>query len=79
MSTELPPVPGPEVLALLAEARDRPEEDGPRLVLADYLMEHGDPAEQARGEFIRLQVLSERLPEGDRGRVPLVRRAHELR
>jgi uncharacterized protein (TIGR02996 family) len=43
----------PQVLALLREARERPEDDGPRLVLADWLDEHGDPD---RAEFIRLQV-----------------------
>lgn len=38
--------------AFLQSARERPEEDTPRLVLADFLEEHGDPD---RAEFIRLQ------------------------
>jgi uncharacterized protein (TIGR02996 family) len=38
---------------LLADVFQRPSEDGPRLVLADYLQERGDP----RGEFITLQFL----------------------
>ena len=42
----------PQVLALLQEAKENPEEDGPRLVLADFLEDHGDPD---RAEFIRLQ------------------------
>jgi uncharacterized protein (TIGR02996 family) len=43
----------PEVLALLREAKESPEDDTPRLVLADWLDEHGDPD---RAEFIRLQL-----------------------
>jgi uncharacterized protein (TIGR02996 family) len=42
----------PEVIALLADAKQRPEDEGPRLVLADWLDEDGDPD---RAEFIRLQ------------------------
>src|SRR5690242_12437796 len=36
--------------AFLHALLDRPEDDAPRLVYADWLEEHGDP----RGEFIRL-------------------------
>ena len=39
--------------ALLAGVRESPEEDGPRLVLADWLEDHG---EADRAEFIRLQI-----------------------
>jgi uncharacterized protein (TIGR02996 family) len=42
----------PQVLALLQQAKEHPEEDGPRLVLADFLEEQGDPD---RADFIRLQ------------------------
>ena len=42
----------PQVQAFLQDARDRPEDDTPRLVLADFLEERGD---HDRGEFIRLQ------------------------
>lgn len=38
--------------AFLQSARERPEDDTPRLVLADFMEEHGDPD---RAEFIRLQ------------------------
>jgi uncharacterized protein (TIGR02996 family) len=38
--------------ALLAAIYDAPDDDGPRLVYADYLTEKGDP----RGEFIALQI-----------------------
>jgi uncharacterized protein (TIGR02996 family) len=47
----------PQVLALLREAKEHPEQDGPRLVLADYLEENGD---LDRAEHVRLgcQVVS---------------------
>ena len=41
-----------QALALLQAAREQPENDGPRLVLADWLEEAGD---SYRAEFIRLQ------------------------
>jgi uncharacterized protein (TIGR02996 family) len=44
--------------ALLRAIIDDPEDDVPRLVLADWLEEHGDAA---RGEFIRVQIERERL------------------
>jgi uncharacterized protein (TIGR02996 family) len=37
--------------AFLAAIHDDPENDGTRLVFADWLEEHGDP----RAEFIRVQ------------------------
>jgi uncharacterized protein (TIGR02996 family) len=55
MARKLPPTPArPELLALLANVLARPE-DAPRLVLADWLEEHGSPEEVARAELIRLQ------------------------
>src|SRR5205085_5003860 len=45
---------------LLAAVRQDPEDDAPRLVYADWLEEHGDPA---RAEYIRLQC---RLAERER-------------
>ena len=47
----------PELLAMLRNIKDDPEEDAPRLALADWLQERGDP----RGEFIRAQVEATRL------------------
>src|SRR5262245_26690889 len=64
----------PEVLGLLAESKDRSEEDGPRLILADYLEERGDP----RGTFVRLQVQAARLDEDDPQRAECQRQAEEL-
>ncbi|MEW5743372.1 MAG: TIGR02996 domain-containing protein [Myxococcota bacterium] len=45
---------------LLAAVFARPEDDAPRLVMADWLTEHGDP----RGEFIVLQCELARIPPG---------------
>jgi uncharacterized protein (TIGR02996 family) len=42
----------PQVLALLQTAREQPWDDMPRLVLADWFEEAGDPD---RAEFLRLQ------------------------
>lgn len=39
--------------ALLAAVLERPEDDIPRLVLADWLEENGEPE---RGEFVRVQI-----------------------
>ena len=42
--------------ALLRGVVDRPEEDGPRLIFADWLEEHGNAADLERAKFIRLQI-----------------------
>src|SRR5262249_22969826 len=44
--------PRPEVLALLHDVKENPDDDGLRLILADWLEEHGD----ARAELIRVQI-----------------------
>lgn len=46
----------PEELALLAAIRAEPQDNTPRLVYADWLDEHDQPA---RAEFIRIQVEAE--------------------
>ncbi len=43
----------PQLVALLAACRARPADDLPRLVLADWLDENGQPE---RAEFVRIQV-----------------------
>lgn len=48
--------------AFLAAIADRPDDDLPRLVFADYLDEHGD---SARAEFIRVQCELATLPRND--------------
>jgi uncharacterized protein (TIGR02996 family) len=42
--------------AFLADIAEHPDDDAPRLIYADWLMDQGDPLSAARGEFIRLQV-----------------------
>src|SRR5262249_33377177 len=49
--------PRPEVRAFLEDVREHPDDDTPRLVLADWLQDQPGEAERARGEFIRLQCL----------------------
>jgi len=61
---------GPFVWAIL----DRPEDDAPRLVLADYLEELGS----AQGEFIRVQCERARLHPADPRFADLARREDEL-
>jgi uncharacterized protein (TIGR02996 family) len=57
------PTPGrPRVVALLAEIKERPWDDLPRLILADWLEDHG---EADRAEFIRLQCRLAALDETD--------------
>lgn len=43
-----------------------PGEDTPRLALADWLDDYGDEHNQARAKFIRLQIETARLPDGDK-------------
>src|SRR5437762_302027 len=57
------------------DIREHPDEDGPRLVYADWLEENGQPA---RAEFIRVQCERARLPEGDPRRRTLEAREAEL-
>lgn len=59
--------------ALLAAVLANPDDDGPRLVYADWLLERGD----VRGEFIVLQVQAARLSAGPE-RVDLEARAQAL-
>src|SRR4051794_31605614 len=47
-----PAPPRPELVALLGACRDQPDDDGPRLVLADWLEDHGEPE---RAELVRVQ------------------------
>src|SRR5262245_56329639 len=69
------PTPRPELDALLAACIEHPGDDAPRLVLADWLEEHG---EADRAEFIRLQIESARLDDYDPRRDDLVGREEAL-
>jgi uncharacterized protein (TIGR02996 family) len=54
--------PRPELLALLAAVKAEPEDDTPRLALADWLQEQDHDADRARGEFLRTLVEYNRTP-----------------
>jgi uncharacterized protein (TIGR02996 family) len=43
----------PQVIALLEAVKDAPDDPTPRLVLADWLEEHGDDADRARARLLR--------------------------
>jgi uncharacterized protein (TIGR02996 family) len=60
------PACNPRAVALLLQAKEAPQDDAPRLVLADWLEDNGDPD---RAAFVRLQCQLARLrgPE-DQGR-----------
>ena len=53
--------------AFLQAIREAPDDDGPRLIFADWLEERGDP----RGAFIRVQCALERLDPADPARADL--------
>jgi uncharacterized protein (TIGR02996 family) len=61
--------------ALLQAVCAEPDDDGPRLVYADWLEEHGNPA---RADFIRLQCERARLLTEDPRRQALQSREREL-
>jgi uncharacterized protein (TIGR02996 family) len=63
-----------EAEGFLARIREVPDDDGPRLIFADWLDEQGDP----RGEFIRVQVALARLSDYDRRRPALLRAERDL-
>lgn len=52
----LTPPPRPELLSLVRAAKLHPRDEDARLVLADWLEEHGDSADVARAAFVRAQV-----------------------
>jgi uncharacterized protein (TIGR02996 family) len=64
-----------EVLALLRAIKETPEDDAPRLILADWLEEHGEPD---RAEFIRLQCRLAQVPLGLAPPARLAKRESDL-
>src|SRR5438132_5256775 len=62
-------------LAFLRLILADPDADGPRLVYADWLDEHG---QADRAEFIRVQCEQARGGEGSPRAAALLQRAHEL-
>jgi uncharacterized protein (TIGR02996 family) len=69
----------PQLQAFLADSKEQPEDDAPRLILADWLEEHGLPGEAERAEFIRVQVALARLAADDSQRPALAARERALR
>lgn len=63
---------------LLRAARMAPEDDIPRLLLADWLEEYGNHDDRARAEFIRLQCQLARLAPAWPGRSDLEWRQRQL-
>ncbi len=74
-----PSPPRPDVRSFLQAIKEQADDDGPRLVFADWLEEHGDAHDVARAEFIRLQCRVARLAEDDPQRALLSRREQILR
>ena len=64
--------------AFLNAIAETPDDDLTRLAYADWLEENGGDDELARAELIRVQCESERLPEWDRRRAPLLKRARAI-
>src|SRR5262245_22162424 len=64
--------------ALLQAVREAPDDDAPRLVLADWLAEQPGPAIQARGDFIRLQCFRSRAEDAKES-ADLARQASAIR
>jgi uncharacterized protein (TIGR02996 family) len=63
-----------ETAAFLQNIRQRPHDDAPRLIFADWLDQRGDP----RGEFIRLQCLRSGFAIGDAHKLSLVEQEQAL-
>src|SRR5262249_15508960 len=70
--------PRPELLALLQAVKQQPDDDSPRLVLADWLEEYGDEADRARAEFVRLHCAWSQLDWRDPAREEPQRRGQAL-
>ncbi len=68
----------PEIRVFLDEIKSHPDDDTPRLILADWLQEHGNFQEAARGEMIRIQVLLHQLHPSDPRQEALRRRQNDL-
>jgi uncharacterized protein (TIGR02996 family) len=64
---------------LLHAVREDLDDPAPRLILADWLEEHGDEADRDRAEFIRIQCQLDELPEYDARTAALQQREAELR
>jgi uncharacterized protein (TIGR02996 family) len=68
----------PQVLSFFHAIKENPDDDTSRLIFADWLQEHGNAADAARGEFLRLSVLRHRLSPDEPTYGLLKRREGEL-
>jgi uncharacterized protein (TIGR02996 family) len=68
----------PAESSLLRAVLADPDADQPRLAYADHLAESSRTSDQARAEFIRVQIELARLPDNDARWPTLVGREHEL-
>jgi uncharacterized protein (TIGR02996 family) len=68
----------PELLGLLRACKDAPDDDAPRLVLADWLEERNGPTDADRAALIRVQCHRARMKEGSAEHKALVSREQEL-
>ncbi len=50
---------------LIEAIRETPDDDAPRLVMADWFADQGGPENEARADFIRTQIDRARLPDDD--------------
>jgi uncharacterized protein (TIGR02996 family) len=65
------PTPRPEVVAFLDSIKDDPDDDAPRLVLADWLDEHGDEHDAARARYLRLTCERRKMADDDARRATI--------
>jgi uncharacterized protein (TIGR02996 family) len=76
---ELPPAGRTTLLGLLQAVREEPEADEPRLILADWLEEQPDAADNAHGRLIRVQCQLRGLPPQSAEAVQLRKEEESLR
>src|SRR5262245_18080051 len=58
----MPVNPPPELLGLLRACKEEPDDDVPRLILADWLEERNGPTDAERAELIRIHCAIDRTP-----------------
>jgi uncharacterized protein (TIGR02996 family) len=68
----------PELTGLLHTARFALADDTPRLVVADWLEEHGSESDRLHAEYIRVCLTLHRMPPWQPERRPLVQRRTDL-
>jgi uncharacterized protein (TIGR02996 family) len=64
--------------AFLQDILENPDDDTPRRIYADWMLDHDDPVIAARGEFIHVQCALARLPAESPQAAVLLRREEQL-